>query len=257
MTAAGGGATARWLEVDGRRARVIERGSGPPVVLVHGLGLSAGLWQPHLARLARAGYRAIAPDLPGFGRSAGPVAGLSVGGAAAWLLELANALEVDRPAWIGHSIGAQQVMRLAVAAPRRAAALVLAAPTGRAGWHAIRQPAGLLATAFQEPPGLVTGVLRRYLRSPLTTVTTWIRTMAHNTALDAPRVLCPTLLVVGERDAVVPDRFVGHLMRLLPDAQALEIPGATHAVALDPVGPFTDAVIGFLARRYSRGVSTG
>lgn len=253
MTAGDDRTRTRWLRIDGRDARVMERGDGPAVVLVHGLGLSAGLWEDHLGRIARAGYRAIATDLPGFGHSPGPVTGLSIGAAAAWLLKLADALDLEHAAWVGHSLGAQQVVRLAVTAPERAAALVLAAPTGRAGWHAIRQPGGLLATAFQERPTLVASVVRRYLRSPAATVGTWIRSMGHNMALDAPRVACPTLLVVGGRDAVVPDRFVGRLQRLLPDVQTHVIEDASHAVALDPVGPFTTAVIGFLARRYSRG----
>lgn len=187
----------RWLSVDGRPARLLERGAGPPVVLVHGLGLSARVWAPHLARLSEAGFHALAPG--------------------------------------------------------RAAAIVLAAPTGRAGWHALRQPFGLAATALQEPPGLVAGVVKRYLLSPMATLGTWLRAMNHVTVLDAPRIACAALLVVGERDAVVPERFVALLERLLRDVETLRIPGASHAVALDPVDPFCDAVLEFLDRRYSRG----
>lgn len=248
--------TTRWLRLDGRKVRVLERGSGPPVILVHGLGLSAGLWEPHLARLADAGYRAVAPDLPGFGRSEGRLSGITVDAAAAWLLGLADALDIERPAWVGHSVGAQQLVRLAASAPERAAALVLAAPTGRTGWHVIHQPLGLLATAFQERPRLVGNVLRRYLLSPVSTITTWLRSMGHDIALDAPRVACPTLLVVGERDVVVPDHFVVLLEELLPDVECWTIEDASHAVALGPVETFTSTVTRFLARRYSLGVST-
>lgn len=243
----------RWLSIAGRKARLLERGTGPPVVLVHGLGLSAGVWEPHLTRLSEAGFHALAPDLPGFGRSPGPRAGLSVHHAAEWLLRLADTLGLERAAWVGHSVGTQQVMRLAAEAPGRAAALVLAAPTGRAGWHALRQPFGLAATALQEPPGLVTGVLRRYLLSPMATLGTWFRAMNHAAVLDAPRIACPALLVVGERDAVVPERFVALLQRLIRDVETLRIPGASHAVALDPIDPFCDAVLEFLDRCYSRG----
>lgn len=246
----------RWLPLDGRQVRVLERGTGPAVVLVHGLGLSAGVWEPHLARLSAAGYHAVAPDLPGFGHSGGPWSGITIGAAADWLIRMADAVQIDRPAWVGHSVGAQQLVRLAATTPARAAALVLAAPTGRAGRHAVRQTVGLLATAFQERPRLVGDVLRRYLLSPVSTVSTWIRSLPHDMAVDAPRVECPTLLVVGERDVVVPGSFVELLERLLPDSERSTIDGASHAVALGPVEPFTRTVLGFLARRYAEGAST-
>lgn len=245
----------RRMQVAGRTARVLDHGTGPPVVLIHGLGLSATVWEPHLVRLADAGYRGIAPDMPGFGESPGPASGLSVDGAAAWLLQLADALDIDRAAWIGHSVGTQQAIRLAVMAPDRAGALILAAPTGRTGRHTLRPLLGLLATAFQERPPVVAGVVRRYLGSPLTTVTTWARSLRHNTALDAPLVTCPTLLVMAGKDAIVPERFVRLLEELIPGVETRRVEDATHAVALEPMSAFMDAVIAFLDR-YRSGDST-
>lgn len=246
-----------WRSLDGRKVRLLEQGTGPPVMLIHGLGLNAGVWRPHLDRLAAAGYRAIAPDLPGFGHSEGPLTGLSIREAADWLGRLADLLGVQRAAWLGHSIAAQQIVTLAASSPDRVAALVLAAPTGRAGRHMLRQPLGLLTTAFQEKPRLVGDVLRRYLLSPTSTVGTWVRAQRHDLALDAPRVRCPTLLVAGQRDAVVTDPFLHLLLQLLPDATLHRIDDATHAVAIGAIGPFTDAVLAFFARRYRRGQSTG
>lgn len=245
----------RRMQIAGRTVRVLDHGTGLPVVLIHGLGLSATVWEPHLVRLADAGYRGIAPDMPGFGESPGPASGLSVDGAAAWLLQLADALDIDRAAWIGHSVGTQQAIRLAVVAPDRAGALILAAPTGRTGRHALRPLLGLLATAFQERPPVVAGVVRRYLGSPLTTVTTWARSLRHNAALDAPLVTCPTLLVMAGKDAIVPERFVRLLEELIPRAETRRVEDATHAVALEPMSIFMDAVIAFLDR-YRSGDST-
>jgi pimeloyl-ACP methyl ester carboxylesterase len=247
---------ARSLRVHGREVRLLERGAGPPVVLVHGLGLTAGIWRPHIHRLADAGYRVLAPDLPGFGHSEGPVAGLSIDAAAAWLGDLAGQVGVHGAAWVGHSVGAQQIVRLAARDPDRVGALVLAAPTGRAGRHMVREPLGLLTTAFQEEPRVVGRVLRRYFMSPLSTVGTWVRAQRPDLALDAVRVRSPTLLVAGERDVVVPDDFLDFLLQLFPDASLHRIEGATHAVALDPLEPFLDALIAFLARRYRSGVRT-
>jgi pimeloyl-ACP methyl ester carboxylesterase len=153
-------------------------------------------------------------------------------------------------------VGTQQLLRLARDAPDRTAALVLAAPTGRAGRHAARPVLGLLATAFQEPAPLVAGVVRRYLAGPIVTAGTWTRSLRHDSALDAPLVSCPTLIIIGSRDRVVPEPFAARLERLIPDATLDRIDEASHAVALDPVQPFMDRVIGFLTRRYGRGVST-
>lgn len=244
----GDGLRRRQIEVAGRPVRVLELGHGPPIVFIHGLGLTATVWEDHLVHLARAGYRGIAPDLPGFGISPGPLLGLSVDDAAQWLVQLADALDIDRAVWLGHSVGTQQAARLAVTAPERVAGLVLAAPTGRTGRHAIRPPLGLLATAFQERPTLLAGVLRRYFQSPLTTVATWARSVRHNTTLDAPLISCPTLLVIGGADLLVPEHFVGLLETLIPDAVTARIEDATHAVALEPIPPFMDAVLSFLDR---------
>lgn len=238
----------RRIVVAGRPVRVLDLGHGPPVVLIHGLGLTATVWKDHLVHLADAGYRGIAPDLPGFGKSPGPALGLSVDDAAHWLIQLADALAIDRAVWLGHSIGTQQAVRLAVTAPERAAGLVLAAPTGRAGRHAIRPPLGLLATAFQERPPLLAGVLRRYFLSPFTAVATWAHSNRHNMALDAPLISCPTLLVIGGADLVVPEHFVALLGTLIPDAVTARIEEASHAVALDPVPAFMEAVLSFLDR---------
>lgn len=240
------------LTLDGRAARVLVQGSGPPVVLLHGLGLAAGLWKPHLGRLSEAGYQAVAVDLPGFGESEGPRRGLSVPEVADWLNRLAADLDIREAAWIGHSLGAQQITRLAADSPDRVSALVLAAPIGRSGRHALRQLVGLGLSVFRERPRLVAAVLRRYSRAPLTTLTSWLRAMRHDLFLEAAGLRFPTLIILGEHDPVVPRDFGEELLRLIPDSRLETIEGAGHAVALDPVDPFCDAVIAFLLRRYRR-----
>jgi pimeloyl-ACP methyl ester carboxylesterase len=228
----------------------LEQGTGPPVVLVHGLGLDADVWQAHLAALVDAGYRAVAPDLPGFGETPGPVLGRSIADTSAWLDEACAAIDVGRAAWVGHSLGAQHVLHLAAEAPERVAAAVLAAPIGRAGRHSLRQIAGLMATAPRERPSVVAGVVRRYVTASLTTLTTWLRSQPHDSALDAAVVTAPTLLVHGEEDAVVSARFVRRLETLMRDARATTLAGSAHAVALDPVEPFLEVLLRFLGQRY-------
>ena len=65
------GIAERFIDVDGSRIRYIEAGSGPPLLLVHGLGHSSTAWRRVIDGLG-ADRRVIAPDLPGFGRSPAP-----------------------------------------------------------------------------------------------------------------------------------------------------------------------------------------
>ena len=87
------------------------RGSGPALLLVHGLGGTRGIWKPVLDRLA-AEREVIAPDLPGFGES--PMAGDgSPEAMAAALIGLCASLGVERPHVAGNSLGAWVVLEMA------------------------------------------------------------------------------------------------------------------------------------------------
>ena len=248
------GAPIQRLTIDTPRGRAsfLALGAGRPVVLVHGLGLSADVWRPHMAALADRGYGVLAPDLPGFGESesGNGRTGHSVPEMAAWLAGFADTLRLPAPAWVGHSISAQFLLRLAAASPARTAALVLAAPTGRPGRHLLRQFTGLIRTAFRERAGLVARVLRQYTRDVVPTIGTWVRARHHDALPDARTVHVPALVVVGGRDPVVPGEFGERLARTLPRGTLKRIEGAAHAVALDPLQPFLDALVEFLAGAY-------
>jgi pimeloyl-ACP methyl ester carboxylesterase len=62
----------RWVETDGVRLHVVDEGSGDPVVMLHGNPTSSHLWRRFVPALVEAGYRAVAPDQLGFGRSEKP-----------------------------------------------------------------------------------------------------------------------------------------------------------------------------------------
>ena len=80
-----------------------ERGSGEPVVLLHAGVADRTMWREHLDRLAEAGYRGIALDLPGFGEAT-----VSPGAQAPWedVLRALRDLDVARAALVGNSFGA-------------------------------------------------------------------------------------------------------------------------------------------------------
>jgi pimeloyl-ACP methyl ester carboxylesterase len=103
---------------------VRESGEGEPVLFVHGSGMNGATWAPVLAALN--GNRAIAVDLPGFGRSAAyEYSGRSLRRhAVAQLTSLLDALELERVPIVGTSLGAMWALCLAVDAPERVSAVV-------------------------------------------------------------------------------------------------------------------------------------
>jgi len=120
------------VKVEGRRvcladppvaARVIEAGDGPPLVLVHGSGMSASTWAPVMPYLER--HRLIAFDLPGFGLSgAFDYSGRPLRShAVVQLTSLLDALELERVPIVGTSLGGMWALCLAVEAPNRVAAV--------------------------------------------------------------------------------------------------------------------------------------
>jgi pimeloyl-ACP methyl ester carboxylesterase len=122
----GASVRSRRVEVDaGGRVHLLEKGAGPPVVLLHGTGDPAGFLLPLLHELH--GVRAIAPDRPGMGLS-DPIdfpAGRYRQTAVAWLDRLVDALELDAITLLGHSGGGLWALWYALAHPDRVKRLVL------------------------------------------------------------------------------------------------------------------------------------
>ncbi|CAN5754353.1 alpha/beta hydrolase [soil metagenome] len=87
---------------------MVDEGSGPAVLLLHGWPDSADLWRHQIVELVAAGYRAIAPDLRGFGLSDRPtdVAAYRVHHSVGDMTALLDALEIDRVDVVGHDWGA-------------------------------------------------------------------------------------------------------------------------------------------------------
>lgn len=101
---------------------------GRPVVLIHGFGASTYTWQKAMAALAPR-YRVYALDLKGFGLSAKPKDGqYHVGAYTDQLLGFLDAMKLDRPVLVGHSLGGALATRIALFHPERVGALVLVSP---------------------------------------------------------------------------------------------------------------------------------
>ena len=152
----------RLITVDGVRLHVIEKGSGTPLLLLHGNGASAedfvisGIFD----RLA-SDHRVIAIDRPGFGHSERPRArDWSPEAQAALMLQACSALGVERPVVVGHSWGTLVALRMALDHPGAVAGLALLS-----GYYT---PTPRLEVPASSVPAIpVLGDLVRYTLSPL------------------------------------------------------------------------------------------
>jgi pimeloyl-ACP methyl ester carboxylesterase len=113
---------------------VIELGSGPPLVFIHGLIERWTLWVEQLSAFAGrssiGGHRVIAVDLPGFGCSPMPPQGISIPLYARTIERLLDALQIDDAAFVGHSMGGFTSVELAINHPERVSRLALVSPAG-------------------------------------------------------------------------------------------------------------------------------
>ncbi len=117
------------IELHGRRVIYRVAGSGPPIVLIHGMLNSSSHWRQVALALASE-YTVIAPDLIGHGDSAAPRGDYSLGAHAASIRDLLAAIGVDRATIVGHSLGGGVAMQFFYQFPQRVERLVLISSGG-------------------------------------------------------------------------------------------------------------------------------
>ncbi len=117
---------ARIVDTGDIRLAIHELGDGPPLILVHGFPELAYSWRHQLPALAAAGYRAIAPDMRGYGGSDKPlpVTDYTVQKLIGDLQGLCGAMSIDRAVFVGHDWGAMLTWQMALLAPQRMAGLI-------------------------------------------------------------------------------------------------------------------------------------
>lgn len=116
----------RFVDAKGVRLAIYEQGTGFPVVLVHGWPEIAYSWKSQIPAIAGAGFRAIAPDLKGFGRSDAPkeASAYGIGPVTDDLARMLDALGIDRAVFCGHDWGGLIVWPMAVLHPDRVAGII-------------------------------------------------------------------------------------------------------------------------------------
>jgi pimeloyl-ACP methyl ester carboxylesterase len=255
----------RWVTVRSGQVNAIEMGEGHPLVFVHGLGGSWHNWLEQLAVFARE-HRVVAFDLPGFGASPMHAHEISVPGYVVVVEELLDALAIDRATVVGNSMGGLISAELALAAPERVARLALISPAGIALRYRPQQLPKILLL-YPLIAGLSTWVgehaedaarrarLRRWLMrfvashpedlsGPL--AAEQIRGVgkpAFRLALESlieysigerlPGIACPTLIVWGEHDHVLPVRHADVYAEAIKGARKVILPHTAHVAMLE------------------------
>jgi pimeloyl-ACP methyl ester carboxylesterase len=121
-----GAVVSREIPINGLRYHVLDAGEGPPVILLHGFPDTADLWRRQIDALVQAGYRAIAPDLRGRGRTERPpnVADYALSQIVQDVAALLTALGIPRAHVVGHDWGAAVAWLFAALRPERVDHLV-------------------------------------------------------------------------------------------------------------------------------------
>jgi pimeloyl-ACP methyl ester carboxylesterase len=271
----------RFRMVDTRRARLstMEAGSGPTVLALHGLGGTKGSFLPTVAALGSR-FRVIAVDLPGFGDSDKPIgASYDARFFARAVVDLLDALELDRVHLIGNSLGGRVALEVGLAHPDRVGRLALLCPS--LAWRGQRRWAPLLRLTRPElglvqlsPRLVVEAVVRRlipdadggwtaagvdeFLRAYLTPAgRAAFYAAARHIYLEEPHgesgfwtrlrgLEADALFVWGRHDRLVPIAFERHVTDALPRARHVELE-CGHVPQIERPRQTHEAVGAFLA----------
>jgi pimeloyl-ACP methyl ester carboxylesterase len=270
------------IALHGRRVIYRIAGSGPPVVLIHGMLNSSSHWQSVAQSLA-GHYTVVAPDLIGHGDSAAPRGDYSLGAHAASIRDLLAAIGIERASIVGHSLGGGVAMQFFYQFPQRVErlALISSGGLGREVSPMLRTAAlpgmsGLLSlTIHPRLLGLLraggTGLRERgigagvYLQAiaralrPLESSDArqaFLHTLRAVIDMHGQRVSAtdrlgllesiPTLIVWGERDRTIPIEHGRRAHEAIPGSRFETIAGAAHFPHLEEPQELSELLSAFL-----------
>ena len=264
------GRAIRFVDADGVRIRTAIRGSGPPLLLITGLGASLDLGAPFEREMAARGVQTVSFDAPGIGESSPYRWPRRMPGVARTVEQTLDALGYDSVHVLGVSLGGVIAQQFAHQAPRRVRRLILAA-TGPGLGGVPGSPRALLAlatprryyqpdyyrriagrvyggTARHDPDALLHGSPARFIGRPTVsgylgqlyaitgwTSMPWLRTLRQ-----------PTLVLAGDDDPIVPLVNGRILAWCIPDARLHVVRKGGHLFLLEHPAAIAALVAGFL-----------
>jgi pimeloyl-ACP methyl ester carboxylesterase len=265
--------TTRTVQAGAVALSVTESGQGPPLLLVHGFPLSHQMWVGQLISLA-AHARVIAPDLRGCGTSQVTPGVVTMEQMADDLAALLDALDVTEPiVYCGLSMGGYVGFQFWRKYAARLRALVLCdtravadnpdeVATRKKVAEDVRRdgmqlgpamemlPRAFAPHSLENRPSVVQGVLRTILASQPEGVAAASLGMSQRPDVRdyLPRIAVPTLVIVGEHDAISPANEMRGIAEAIPGAEFVVIPGAGHMTPVESPAEFNLALERFLAR---------
>jgi pimeloyl-ACP methyl ester carboxylesterase len=249
------------IVADGVNLSCYVLGTGPPILLIHGLGASKISWLPILQQLA-ARYRLIVPDLPGHGESEKVRTDYSPRFYAKVLRHLLDETEVERAMAVGNSMGGRIAVEMALRSPARVSALGLVAPAVPGlRWRYLMGFTRVIPTEFGaipfplrerwtelilrrlfSNPGFLnddalhaaSGEFIRIYKNPVARMAFFSSLRHLLTERPEPffaslrRIKQPTVVILGEHDRLVPPKLGVRLAEHLREAELIVLPNVGH-----------------------------
>jgi len=275
--------------IDGVRIHYQEAGDedAPPLILIHGFISSTLVWNDVFLPLAKAGFRVIAPDLPGYGYSDKPVDGeYTIVAQARAVLGLMDRLQIEKATIIGASYGGAVAAMLALDCPERVAKLVLvgavsndqpkkklllrlasvpvigdiATPLFLGSRWILRKRTEEVYRRIGYPLDERKLEARHHLLATANTHRAMIRTVrrwsADRISREAGLIRQPTLLVWGEEDTHIPLSEAFRLRDGIPNSRLIVFRRCGHLPPTEYPGKFVEVVAGFLKAGAAQPVSS-
>jgi pimeloyl-ACP methyl ester carboxylesterase len=233
----------RTINVRGIQTHLFDAGSpaAAPLLYLHGTFLG-NLWLEYHSTLAQ-NFRIIAPDIPGFGLSERPNWMRDMSDYVLYFRDLLDMLGLEKTTVVGHSLGGWMALELAIWYPERVEKLVLSNATGirvkgspLANLFAMN-PREVVATCFDNlaaaAPLMPAEFNTDYLLSQYRQLTT-LASLAWNPSYDPTlerrleRINCPTMIVWGQNDRLIPPVYGDTLHRLIAHSELIKLEGTGH-----------------------------
>ncbi len=262
----------RRITLAGSSIRYLDVGSGPPVVLIHGIASSIYTWRYTIAPLVQAGYRVVAYDNRGFGFSDKPDTGYTNESYTRILLDLLDSLKIPDPVLVGHSMGGEIAAEAALTLPGRVRGLVLVDAAGLgarwplvlrvAHWPIIgrvltafrgrRMAARILQSVYADPRRVTDRDIDQYYAPvgdpdfprAMRGVLRWFHFDALQGRLDS--IPLPTLVVWGAEDRWIPWAVGRAMVRQLPAGAFVLVPRTGHSPPEESPDEFNRTLLAFL-----------
>lgn len=245
-------------------------GAGPTVLMLHGIGGGHLAFAPQVETLASSGYRAVAWDMPGYGRSA-PIEPYNFKGLAQRCIALIEGLQCANVALLGHSMGGMVAQEVIARRPELVNKLILCGTSASFGkpdddWQreyvaqrtapldagqSMADLADVLVPQMVGPGSLPEGVrLATHCMSQVPP-STYRRALQALVTFDRranlTQIQVPTLLVAGEHDRNAPPAVMKKMAAAIPRGTYLEMRGVGHLQNLEAPEDFDGLLLNFLA----------